>query len=139
MAITQCTADTSAVSNLPDAPSLTPTELKATFDKGGTEIKNYINNTMIGDITSTISSTASTINATINSKDTQYNTRMTTIEGNVSTLSGTVSTLSSTVSGLSTSVSNLTTTVNGKQKTITSGTAAPSGGSNGDIYIQYFN
>ena len=27
--------------------------------------------------------------------------------------------------------------LNGKQKTITSGTAAPSGGSNGDIYIQY--
>lgn len=34
-------------------------------------------------------------------------------------------------------VKNLTTTVNGKQKAITSGTAAPSGGSNGDIYIQY--
>lgn len=28
--------------------------------------------------------------------------------------------------------------IKGKQKTITSGTAAPSGGSNGDIYIQYF-
>lgn len=29
--------------------------------------------------------------------------------------------------------------INAKQKSITSGTAAPSGGSNGDIYIQYFN
>lgn len=28
--------------------------------------------------------------------------------------------------------------VDGKQKTITKGTASPSGGSNGDIYIQYF-
>lgn len=33
----------------------------------------------------------------------------------------------------------MTTAINGKQKAITSGTAAPSGGSNGDIYIQYFN
>lgn len=31
----------------------------------------------------------------------------------------------------------LYTALNAKQKTITSGTAAPSGGSNGDIYIQY--
>lgn len=31
------------------------------------------------------------------------------------------------------------TQINAKQKSITSGTAAPSGGSNGDIYIQYFN
>lgn len=27
--------------------------------------------------------------------------------------------------------------INNKQKTITSGTGSPSGGSNGDIYIQY--
>ena len=117
MAITQCTADTSAVSNLPDAPALTPSELKAVFDKGGTEIKNYINNTMIGDINSTISSTASTINATITSNQTANNTRFTTIEGNITTLQ---------------------TSVSGKQKTITSGSSTPSGGSDGDIYIQYF-
>lgn len=29
--------------------------------------------------------------------------------------------------------------IDGKQKTITKGTSAPSGGSNGDIYLQYFN
>ena len=34
---------------------------------------------------------------------------------------------------------NLQTQINAKQKTISRGTAAPSGGSNGDIYIQYFN
>ena len=117
MAITQCTADTSAVSNLPDAPALTPSELKAVFDKGGTEIKNYINNTMIGDINSTISSTASTINATITSNQTANNTRFTQVEGSITSLEG---------------------TINAKQKAITSGTGTPSGGSDGDIYIQYF-
>lgn len=55
-----------------------------------------------------------------------------TITGNL-TVNGTL-----TNSGLTTSLNNLTTAVNGKQKTITSGTAAPTGGSNGDIYIQYF-
>lgn len=42
-----------------------------------------------------------------------------------------------TVNGTLTN-SGLTTILNGKQKTITSGTAVPTGGSNGDIYIQYF-
>lgn len=32
----------------------------------------------------------------------------------------------------------LNTSISGKQKTITKGTSAPSGGSNGDIYLQYF-
>ena len=36
-------------------------------------------------------------------------------------------------------LTTLNTALNAKQKNITSGTAAPSGGSNGDIYIQYFN
>lgn len=34
-------------------------------------------------------------------------------------------------------VSNLQTTLDGKQKTITSGTASPTGGNPGDIYLQY--
>ena len=33
----------------------------------------------------------------------------------------------------------LTTLLNGKQKTIPNGTSAPTGGSNGDYYIQYYN
>lgn len=36
-----------------------------------------------------------------------------------------------------TDVSGLQTALEGKQKTITSGTAAPSGGADGDIYLQY--
>lgn len=38
-----------------------------------------------------------------------------------------------------TSITSINTALNGKQKAITRGTSAPSGGSNGDIYIQYFN
>jgi hypothetical protein len=34
-------------------------------------------------------------------------------------------------------VTGLQTALDGKQKTITSGTAAPSGGADGDIYLQY--
>lgn len=114
MAISQCTVDTNVISALADAPALTASELKAKFDEAGTGIKGYINNTLISDVNSTITSTANTINATITSNNTTYNTRFTTIEGNVTSLQ------------------------NGKQKVITSGTTAPSGGSDGDIYIQYF-
>lgn len=55
-------------------------------------------------------------------------TRMTSVETKTTNLESSLNTLST----------NTTTALNGKQKTITRGTAAPSGGSNGDIYIQYF-
>ncbi len=34
------------ISALPDEPTITSTELKATFDKAGVDLKNYINTTL---------------------------------------------------------------------------------------------
>ena len=52
-----------------------------------------------------------------------------------------IQTVNNLISSTNTLVTNVQNQVNGlnnsKQKAITSGTAAPSGGSNGDIYIQY--
>lgn len=48
-----------------------------------------------------------------------------------------LNTLNTTVANHTTQITNINTNLNAKQKKITSGTAAPSGGSNGDIYIQY--
>ena len=114
MAIRECTVDTNNISQLPDEPALSPTELKAEFDQAGTDLKNYINNSLITDVNQTINTAVSGLSTTITSNQTANNTRFTTIEGNITTLT------------------------NGKQKTITSGSTTPSGGSNGDIYIQYF-
>lgn len=73
------------------------------------------------------------------------------LSSSVSSLSSTVGTLNSSVTSLQTSVTNLTngtTAIDNSlklggqlptyyQRAITSGTAEPFGGSNGDIYIQY--
>lgn len=131
MAITPCTAETNAISQLADKPALTTAELKAEFDKAGTGIKNYINNTMIGDINASITSAVNTLGTTVTNNQTANNTRFNTDEGYITTLQGKMT----TVEG---NITTLTTSVNGKQKTITVGTSTPSGGSNGDIYIQYF-
>lgn len=52
-----------------------------------------------------------------------------------------IANVNSTINSTNTLITNVQNQVNGlnnnKQKAITSGTAAPSGGSNGDIYIQY--
>ena len=117
MAIRECTVETNNISQLPDEPALSPTELKAEFDQAGTDLKNYINNSLITDVNQTVNTAVNGLSTTITSNQTSNNTRFTTIEGNITTL---------------------TNSIKGKQKTITSGTSAPSGGSNGDIYIQYF-
>lgn len=110
MAIPTCNADTTAVSNLPDSPAIPSSELKAVFDKAGTEIKTYINEQQNPGINSTINSAISGVNTTITNMQTTNNARFTNIENNITQLQG----------------------------KITSGSVAPSGGSDGDIYIQYF-
>ena len=110
MAIPQCNAETNAVSNLPDSPAISPAELKATFDRAGNEIKTYINDQQNPGINSTINSAISGVNTTITNMQTTNNARFTNIENQITQLQG----------------------------KITSGSVAPSGGSDGDIYIQYF-
>ena len=138
MAINSCTVDTNVISALADAPALTATELKAKFDEVGTGIKTYINNTLISDINSTITSTANTINGTITTNQTSNNTRLTSLESDMTTAKSNITTLQGNITTINSSISTINTSLNGKQKTISVGTSAPSGGSDGDIYIQYF-
>ena len=55
MAITPCGVETDVISQLPDKPvtdgGLTSAQFKAKFDQVGLAIKNYINNTLIPNIT----------------------------------------------------------------------------------------
>lgn len=59
------------------------------------------------------------------------------IDSQMQTVNQSIDTANSNISTLQTALNTANTNINAKQKTITSGTAAPSGGSNGDIYIQY--
>lgn len=59
------------------------------------------------------------------------------IDSQMSTVNTQISSANSSITTLQNNLNTTNTNVNAKQKKITSGTAAPSGGSNGDIYIQY--
>ena len=135
MAITQCTVDTSVISQLADKPALTSAELKASFDSAGTGIKNYINNTLISNIGTEITSAVNTLGTTVTNNQTANNTRFDTDEGYITTLQGKMTTVEGNITTITTALNDLSTN---KQKKITIGTSTPSGGSNGDIYIQYF-
>ena len=52
MSIERCTVDTNVISELPDSPAISASELKNKFDTGETGLKSYINNTLIPDIES---------------------------------------------------------------------------------------
>lgn len=49
-----------------------------------------------------------------------------------------VNNINTSISNINTNISTINNNLNQKQKNINKGTSAPSGGSNGDIYIQYF-
>ena len=124
MSLTKLTENLNKVGSLANRPTLQPEDLKKIFDESDNIIKDFINEILIPEIEKLVSDTAKA--------------NKTTVE-NVLTSTSTTNALSSAqgtlLKGL---IDTLTFTVNGKQKVITRGTATPSGGSNGDIYIQYF-
>lgn len=168
MSLTKLTDNLNKVSSLPDKPTLQPEELKAVFDEAANSIKDYINDILTTEIEKLISNSVAAGKVTVENvlTSTSVNNALSAAQGKV--VNDVVNTLKTKLDGIasganktiinntltSTSTSealsanqgralkslidSLTTTVNGKQKTITRGTSAPSGGSNGDIYIQYF-
>ena len=56
MNLTPLTTDLNAHQNLPDQPTATAQELKIAWDKPANDIKTYINNTLLPDVTSGVNS-----------------------------------------------------------------------------------
>ena len=52
MSYTRCTTNTSVISELANSPTLTAEELKAKFDNAETNMKDYINNTLLTELES---------------------------------------------------------------------------------------
>lgn len=161
MALTKLTDNLNSVQSLPNKPSLEADELKAEFDKSGNLIKAYINEILTEEIEALILSTVesakvivenvltstSAINAlsanqgkTLKDLIDTINTKLSGIaEGANKTIVENVLTSTSTTNALSANQGRaLKALIDAKQKTITRGTATPSGGSSGDIYIQYY-
>lgn len=108
MALTKCNAAVNQITLLDDEPALSAEQLKAKFDAAGAEIKTYLNDTLTEEI-----------------------------EAAIPQIVNDLSTGGADKTASAETVKTLNTLVTSKQKAITSGTAAPSGGSSGDIYLRY--
>ena len=110
--LTNLTANVNNIQGLSDRPNIadgiTAQELKALFDKAASDIKTYINGTLIPEL------------------EYQLNQMVTDVY--------TKSQIDSQMSSVNDSITNIQ---NNYQTKITSGTSAPSGGSNGDVYLKY--
>lgn len=113
MAISEITDNLNIIQSLADKPTQDANELKIQFDKAGNIIKAYINGTLIPDINAEIKANKVSLENSLTSTSTSK--ALTALQGK-----------------------NLKDLVDAKQKKITKGTSTPSGGSDGDIYIQYF-
>lgn len=121
MSLTKLTENLNKVSSLPDKPTLQSDELKAVFDEAGNVIKEYLNEILIEEVEKLVSDTARTTKTTVeNTLDSD------SIANALSSAQGKV---------LKALIDNLD---NNKQKNISISTEEPTGGSNGNIYIQYF-
>ena len=112
MNITRFANDLSVISQLSDTPALTPAELKAKFDESGKVTQDYINNSLIPEIEEELKQVEDNMPNVINDLNSADS------ESALSAAMGRQLDLN-------------------KQNKILVGTEEPSGGNDGDIYIQY--
>lgn len=112
MAFPQCTAKTTYIHDLLDEPVQTSQELRDLLDQSSEEIVGYLNGSFKTYIEG-IATQTDDIKTKTDGATTDEITRL---------------------HGLTSSVQEQ---LNAKQKSITSGTAAPSGGADGDVYLRY--
>ena len=136
MSLTKFTENVNNVQSLADKPIQASEALKQVFDKAGNDIKTYINDILTAQIDTLISALQSgkiDTNKIVNDVTTGGSTNVASAE--------TVKGLSTRVDGIpdevDTKIQNLG-LKSGATTQITSGTSTPSGGNDGDIYIQYF-
>lgn len=110
--LTNLTANVNNIQGLSDRPNIadgiTAQQLKALFDKAASDIKTYINGTLIPEL------------------ETELNQMVTDVY--------TKSQIDSQIETVNNSITNIQ---NNYQTKATSGTGNPSGGNDGDIYFKY--
>lgn len=160
MALSKLTDNLNNIQSLPDKPSLEAEELKEEFDKAGNAIKAYINEVLTEEIEALINNTVESAKIIVENVLTSESAVNALSANQGKALKDLIDTMKTKLDGIATGANKtmvenvLTSTsttnalsanqgkvlkglVDGKQKTITRGTATPSGGSSGDIYIQY--
>ena len=114
MSLTKLETNLNIIQSLPNKPTLEADELKKKFDEAPNAIKKYINDILIGDIETDIKNSKIEIENNLTSDD--VNKALSAKQGK-----------------------ELKEIADKKQKKILIGTDLPTGGENGDIYIQYFD
>ncbi|MCI8654268.1 MAG: hypothetical protein HFJ48_00080 [Clostridia bacterium] len=114
MNLTKLEENLNIIQSLPNKPTLEADELKTKFDKGSNGIKDYINNILIPEIEKLVKESKIEIEDSLTSEDTDK--ALSAKQGKI-----------------------IKEELDKKQKSIGIGTDLPTGGENGDIYIQYFN
>ena len=117
MSLTKLNDNLNIIQSLPNKPTLEPDELKAEFDKAVNLIKEYLNKVLTPEVEELIQNEIATAKTPIENSLTS-----TSITKALSALQGNI----------------LKMELDAKQKKITYGTTIPTGGSDGDIYIQFF-
>ena len=125
MALTKLTENLNVHQSLPDKPALSADELKIKFDEAPNKIKDYLNETLVKELDSIVSS--------LQTKDT--NIEKIATDGK------------KIANDASTSITNLTTQVNklldeiktGAKTKISKGKNVPTSLEEGEIYFQYFD
>ncbi len=112
MSLTKLTADLAVIAKLADSPTETAAELKAKFDQAPRAIGVYLNDTLVPEVEEALA----------------------LIDGKVPTV---VDSLASSDATAALSAAQGLALDQAKQNKILSGTTAPSGGSDGDLYIWY--
>lgn len=129
--IIDCTAAVNVIRQLADEPSLTSAELKAAFDEAAQNIKDWLNDEFIPCLRTEFDTKQDLIQLEPNSAIAVDE------NGNIAEAQVSVNELSY-LSGITANVqTQLDQLEAAKQPKITYGTTSPTGGSNGDIYIQY--
>lgn len=135
MSLTKLTENLNNHQSLPDKPALTSQELKILFDKAGNDIKTYLNTILTAEIDTLISNIQSgkiDVNKIVNNLTSGGATNVASAE-TVKNLN-----INKADTNHTHTTSQITGLKSGATTKITSGTSTPSGGADGDVYIQYF-
>lgn len=130
MALTEFSKNMNYIQTLPDQPTETAEELKQKFDQAGNDIKNFLNETLtkeIDELISKLNSSKISLSMIVND--------LTTGGENKVASANTVVLLNNAITDIESTIEELGT---GATINISTGTATPTGGTNGDIYIQVF-
>ena len=140
--LTEFNTDMDIISALSDTPGLPASELKAKFDEGGRAIKQYLNDSLvpyINDMAESLDEVSEAVGSMPQVADSLSENdaakALSAKQGKL--LADALSAQESRISSLESGAVSINTLLGGKQKTISFGTAEPTGGVSGDIYIKY--